>query len=278
MNFQNLNRGHFANLGSNLLDRLSNAYERIAGSSDYRKNDNDLRVIQAAVVTVSAGATGFTNAFAHRDRIGDVAAFGLALLIVAFVERFYFVLRHGLTSVYKAGKQRFYAMVCYRAIQATMILNAMILTAWIVGFSVPPWLDLWNHWSIAVHFALALIGVQAVRDSDAVIENRMLELKAATARQDIITLRKAAAIGSPLALLSARVRGIFDAIALSFRLLWSGGGFSKKYIEQINQIAAEQYGYLDALPTSVPATTSSAPRKPGFVPQDSSPKAPARWI
>ena len=106
----------------------------------------------------------------------------------------------------------------------------------------------------------------------------MLELKAATARQDIITLRKAAAIGSPLALLSARVRGIFDAIALSFRLLWSGGGFSKKYIEQINQIAAEQYGHLDALPTLVPATTLPTQRKPGFAPQEPSPKAPARWI
>ena len=97
------------------------------------------------------------------------------------------------------------------------------------------------------------------------------------ARQDIITLRKAAAIRSPLALLSARVRGIFNAIALSFRLLWSGGGFSKKYIEQINQIAAEQYRHLDALPSAPPGGSAlPAQRKPGFVSQ--SPKAPARWI
>ena len=158
-------------------------------------------------------------------------------------------------------------MVCYRAIQATMILNAMILTAWVVGFPVPPWLEVWNRWSIAVHFGLALIGVQAVRDSDSVIENRMLELKAQTARQDIITLRKAAAIGSPLALIAARTRGIFDAVALSFRSLRSGGGFSKEYVEQINQIAAEQYGHLDALPTS-PTTTLPVQRKPGFVSQN----------
>jgi hypothetical protein len=276
VNIQNLNRGYFSAVGSNLRDRLGNAYEWIAAGSDYKKNTRDLRIIQAAVVTVSAIATGFTNGYAHRDRIGDEASFGLAVLIVAFVERFYFVLRHGLTTTYQAGKQRFYALLCYRAIQITMILNGAILTAYIVSLAVPAWLELWNHWSIAFHFGLALIGVQAVRDSDAVVENQMLELKAATARQDIVTLRKAAAIGSPLALLSARVRGIFDAIALSFRLLWSSGGFSKKYIEQINQIATEQYGYLDALPTSVPATTSPAPRKPGFVSQ--SPKAPARWI
>jgi hypothetical protein len=102
----------------------------------------------------------------------------------------------------------------------------------------------------------------------------MLELKAQTARQDIITLRKAAATGSPLAIVSARVRGIFDAIALSFRLLFSGGGFSKKYVEQINQIAAEQYGHFDALPPASGQTELPAQRKPNFVSQ--SPKAPAR--
>ena len=47
------------------------------------------------------------------------AGFGLAVLIVAFVERFYFVLRHGLTTVYQAGKQRFYVMICYRGIRGT---------------------------------------------------------------------------------------------------------------------------------------------------------------
>ncbi len=49
-------------------------------------------------------------------------------MIVAFVERFYFVLRHGLTSVYQAGKQRSYALLCYRAIQITMILHGAIVT------------------------------------------------------------------------------------------------------------------------------------------------------
>jgi hypothetical protein len=269
-----LNRGQFENFGAGLRDRIGNVYQEIAAAGDYKKNVRDLRVIQWAVVTVSAIATGFTNGFAHRDRIGDEASFGLAVLIVAFVERFYFVLRHGLTTVYQAGKQRFYALLCYRGIQITMILNAAILAAYIVGLEVPAWLQLWNHWSIAFHFGLALIGVQAVRDSDSVVANRILELKAATARQDLITARKATAIGSPLALIAANLRGFFDAVGLSFRLLFSGGGFSKKFMEQINQVAAEQYAHIDALPDARP--TQALPRRPGFVSQP--PKSPAPWI
>lgn len=252
MNVQNL--GRVENLG--VRERIGNAYERIAGSDDYKKNENSLRIIQFAVVSLSAIATGWVNAIAHEDRLGFLGAHALAFLVALFVERFYFVLRHGLTTTYKSGKQRFYAMFCYRAIQITMILNCCILTAQIVGFPVPEWLQVWNHWSLVVHFALALLGVQAVRDSDAVIENRMLELKAETARQDLVTLRKAAAIGSPLALAAAKMRGFFDAIGLSFRLLFSKGGFSKEYIEQINQVAREQYGHLDVVQ---PTTT----RRPG---------------
>src|SRR5262245_700792 len=274
----NLNRGQVSDFAHNVRDRVGNAYEQLAGTDTYKRNDNQLRIIQVAVVIVSAVATGFTNAFAHRERIGDAGAGVLALLIIVFVERFYFVLRDGLTNTYTSGKQRFYAMICYRVIQASMVLNATILTAWIVGFPVPWWLDWWNHWSIVCHFALALLGVQAVRDSDAVVENKMLELKAATARQDIVTIRKGAAFGSPLALLAARVRGFFDSVSLSFRLLFSGGGFSKKFMEQINQVAREQYGHLDAVTTAPPAS-SILPRRPGFVAsQDRGPNSPRNWI
>jgi len=107
-----------------------------------------------------------------------------------------------------------------------------------------------------------------------VVANRILELKAATARQDLITARKATAIGSPLALIAANLRGFFDAVGLSFRLLFSGGGFSKKFMEQINQVAAEQYAHIDALPDARP--TQALPRRPGFVSQP--PKSPAPWI
>lgn len=245
MNILNLNRGHFENLSGGIRDRVGNAYERLAGTDDYQKNERNLKLIQVCVVTVSAVATGFVNSLSHVERLGWPLAIGLALLITGFVEKFFFTLRHGLTTVYKSGAQRLYAQLWYRILQATMILNVALLGVWIVGISPPEWLLLYNHYSIGIHFAAALIGVTMVRDADAVIQNRILELRAETGRQDLITARRAAAIGSPLALIAAKVRGLFDAIALSFRLLFSGGGFSKKYMAQLAEVEREQYGYLD---------------------------------
>jgi hypothetical protein len=278
MNEQNLTPGKYSEFTS-ARGKIQNAYDKIAGGNNYQKNARDLRVIQWSVVTVSAIATGFTNGFAHRAKIGDELSLVLAVLIIVFVERFYFVLRHGLTTTYQAGKQRFFAWICYRAIQVTMILNGAILTAYIVGLAVPAWLELWNHWSIAFHFALALIGVQAVRDSDAVVENQMLELKAATARQDLITARRVSAIGSPFALIAARIRGMLDAVALSFRLLFSGGGFSKQYMADLAQAEREQFSYIDLTPATGQQTqTLPARQTPGFVTQNPGPKSPRNWI
>src|SRR5262249_22967428 len=92
-----------------LKDKIKNIYERIAGETDYQKNSNSLKLIQICVITVSAMATGYVNAFAHKDRLGFVGAILLAALITGFVEKFYFTLRHGLNTIYKAGKQRFFA-------------------------------------------------------------------------------------------------------------------------------------------------------------------------
>jgi hypothetical protein len=234
---------------SRLNSALDNAYERLANTSDYQKNENNLKLIQVCVVTISAIATGFVNSLAHVERLGWPVAIGLALLVTGFVEKFYFTLRHGLTTVYKNGKQRLYASIWYRLLQATMVLNATLLGLWIVGIEPPAWLLFYNHYSIGIHFAAALIGVSAVRDSDAVIENRMLELKAETARQDLITARKTAAIGNPLVLIFAKLRGFFDAVSLSFRLLFQGGGFAKSYVEQIETIAKTQYAHLDNITT-----------------------------
>ncbi|HEX5080636.1 MAG TPA: hypothetical protein VFY40_01225 [Blastocatellia bacterium] len=116
-----------------IRSRFKNAYERIAGSDDYERNQNSLRVIQVCVITISACATGFVNAFAHRERLGWVGASLLAILITGFVEKFYFALRHGLTTIYKSRKQRFFASLCCRVIQISMILNAGILAAWVTG-------------------------------------------------------------------------------------------------------------------------------------------------
>ena len=248
-----------------LRGKLSNVYDSIAGSDDYKRNQANLRLIQICVVTVSAIATGYVNAFAHKERLGLPLALLLADLIMGFVEKFFFTLRHGLTTTYKAGKQRFIAQLCYRGIQITMILNAAVLCAWIVGLELPEYLSLWYRWSVAVHFGLALVGVTAVRDSDAVIANRMLELKAGTARQDIVTLRKAAAIGNGAVLLAAKVRGLLDAVGLAVKLLLNKSSFSKDYLSQIDQIAREQFDHIDGL-----SGLNLPGNQPALIPRDSS--------
>ncbi len=115
---------------SRIGSRIENIYDRIAGNDDYQRNDRSLTLIQFFVISVSAVATGCVNAFAHKDRIGWIGAGLLAVLIIGFVERFYFTLRHGLQTTYKSGMQRLAAKLCYRVIQITMILNAAVLCAW----------------------------------------------------------------------------------------------------------------------------------------------------
>ncbi len=177
--------------------RIENIYERIAGADDYQRNDRSLTLIQFCVITVSAVATGCVNAFAHKNRIGWIGAGLLAILIIGFVEKFYFTLRHGLQTTYKSGT----------------------LCVWITGETMPPLLESWNRYSIVIHFMLALLGVTAVRDSDAVATHRRLELKAEAARQDLVTLRKATMLGNPLVLFAAKLRGFLDGVRLARELI-----------------------------------------------------------
>ncbi len=216
-----------------IRSRIKNAYERIAGSDDYARNQRSLGLIQVCVITISACATGFVNAFAHRERLGWVGASLLAILITGFVEKFYFALRHGLTTIYKSRKQRFFAGFCCKIIQITMILNAGILCAWVVGAELPELLRLYNQYTIAIHFSLALIGVSAVRDSDAVVEDRIRKLKAEAVQEDILTTRKAAINDNPLVLAAARLRGFLDGVSLAVTLLRDKPDLSAGDLKQI---------------------------------------------
>jgi hypothetical protein len=211
---------------SGIGSRIENIYERIAGADDYQRNDRSLTLIQFCVITVSAVATGCVNAFAHKDRIGWLGSGLLAILIIGFVEKFYFTLRHGLQTTYKSGTQRLAAKLSYHALQITIALNAAVLCAWITGDSLPPLLERWNRYSIVLHFIIALLGVTAVRDSDAVATHRRLELKAETARQDLVTLRKAAMLGNPLVLVAAKLRGFLDGVRLARELIVDKSGCS----------------------------------------------------
>jgi hypothetical protein len=202
-----------------IRNRIESIYDRIAGGDDYQRNDKNLRLIQFCVITMSAAATGFVNAFAHRERLGWIGATLLAALITGFVEKFYFTLRHGLVTIYKSRKQRFAAKLCYHVIKASMIMNATILCAWVAGVTLPGFLQFWYRWAIALQFGLALLGVSAVRDYDAVAESRIRELKADAAREDIVTIRSAAVSDNPFLLLAAKLRGWLDGASLAYKLL-----------------------------------------------------------
>jgi hypothetical protein len=235
-----------ANDVSGIRSRIESIYDRIAGDDDYQRNESKLRLIQVCVITVSAIATGCVNAFAHKDRIGWVGAGVLAILITGFVEVFYFTLRHGLSTTYKSGMQRLAATLCYRTIQITMILNAAVLCAWVTGVKMLPLLASWNRWSIAVHFSLALVGVAAVRDSNPVAAHKILELKAETAKQDLITLRKAAMLGNPLLLFAAKLRGLLDGAKLARELLGGRADLPPNYVSQIDEITNALPGQINS--------------------------------
>jgi hypothetical protein len=235
---------------SEIRSQLKNVYHWIAGNDEYHKNQGRLNMIQWCVITVSALATGGTNAFAHKEKLGYLGASVLALLITSFVEVFYFTLHHGLGTVYK-GVQRVAAVICYRTIQATMVLNGAVLCTWVVGESAPPFLSAWNRWSIVVHFTLALIGVSAVRDSDPVKAHAILELKAETSKQDIETLRKAAAFGNPAVLLAAKLRGFLDGMKMAHKLLTDSSGLppvSDRHDDEFGRIPGRNGLYLAELP------------------------------
>jgi hypothetical protein len=242
---------------SGIGSRIGNIYERIAGNDDYQRNDRSLMLIQTCVITVSAIATGCVNAFAHKDKIGWIGAGLLAILIIGFVEKFYFTLRHGLATTYKSGPQRLVAKTCYHALQITMTLNAAVLCAWVTGESLPPLLERWNRYSIAIHFILALLGVTAVRDTDAVATHRRLELKAETARQDLVTLRKATMLGNPLVLFAAKLRGFLDGVKLARELLGDRSGYptseGAKRADGIDHIAGWSVLYLPGESRAEPA-------------------------
>lgn len=254
----------YQQLRDRAIGAADNAYEKLSRTNDYQRNARNLKVIQFCVVTLSACATGIVNSLAHIERLGQPIAIALAIAVTGFVEGYYFVLRHGLTTVYKSGRQRMWASICYRAIQATMVLNAALLSCYVVGFEIPWQLEWWNHYSILAHFTIALIGVSLVRDSDSVVAHRMLVLKAETSREDLITARRAAAMGSPLVLMFAWIRGFLDSISIAVRLLFRSGGFPKSYVEQVETIAKTQFAELDAGPRSrpSPAPPSTFPKGP----------------
>src|SRR5262245_53627389 len=197
---------------------MPSIYERIAGSNQYQITDRRLKLISWSVVTLSAISTGYVNGFSHRAQVGYWGAAGLAILTFLIVEGGLFTIEEGLREVFKGVTQRLLAWLCKWIIKGTMVMNAAYLCAIIAAVDPPPWLLEWNHWAFAVHFGVGLVLIAMIRDADPVIAARMLRLRSEMAQEDHIITRMAAAVGSPIALLGAKMRGFFDGLGLGWRL------------------------------------------------------------
>jgi hypothetical protein len=78
-----------------------------------------------------------------------------------------------------------------------------------------------------------------------VVAHRILELKAETAKQDLITLRKAAMFGNPLVLFAAKLKGLLDGVRLARELLSGKADLPAGYASQIGEIKREQIEQID---------------------------------
>lgn len=216
-------------------------YEQLSQGNDYKRVAAKLKAIDLSAATLAAVATAQTNGFSHRDTIGFYGALLLAVLTFFIVEGCVFTLNDGLHTTFKGGAQRTLATLTIWLIRATMILNGAALCCWIAARPCPVWLTTWTSWAFAFHLGVALIAIPLIRQFDPVVAHRMLELKAETAREDLIVIRRAAAIGGTLASGAARVRGLFDQVGVAWNLLISNQGFGKKFVAEMNKIAAERY-------------------------------------
>jgi len=68
------------------------------------------------------------------------------------------------------------------------------------------------------------------------VAHKILELKAETAKQDLITLRKAAMLGNPLVLFAAKLRGLIDGARLARELLGGKVDLPADYVGQTDEV------------------------------------------
>lgn len=242
---------------------FKNSYEKLAASPDYKKVEWMLRLIKWSVYVLSGVSTAFVNGLSHASVIGLWPAIGLGVLTFAIVELSLIAIEKGLQTCFKGGSQRTWAWLTKILLKATMVCNAGWVAWHINGGSPPYWLDFWAHWSFVVHFGAGLILVPIIHDADPVVQNRMLELRAETSQTDQIILRLSAAIGSPFALMGAKLRGALDGLALGWNLLWNKEGFDgQKYIANLNSESRKNFAYVEGNrqigPGSNLASSSSA--------------------
>lgn len=245
---------------------FQSSYEKLAGSKTYKNVDLRLKLISWSVITLSALATACVNGWSHRDVIGVPGAICLAILVFVIVEAALLTVEEGLRTTFKGGSQRLLAWLGKWLIKLTMISNAAYLCTMITGTTPPELLLFWNRWSFAVHFGIGLVLIPMIRDADPVIAARMLRLKAETAQEDQIINRMAAAVGSPFALIGARMRGFLDGLVLGFKLLGNREGFNRaEYVRNLNALANEHFKFAEGGEPPQIAPPAHQPAMPGPV-------------
>jgi len=215
-----------------------NVYERLSKSSAQILNSRALDIASIALTTLSAIATAYVNAMAHKEVIGISASIGLALLIFCVVEGTLLISNHGLLNVYTNNRQRMWATTAYWIIKLAMWLNIAILCCRLGKYPLPDWLDIWNRWSIAVHAAIGLLLIDLIRNNDSVKQHRMAELRTQTAERDALTARMLNSYGSGLIWASA-LRGKLDSLGGACRILFSRSEFPVMIRDAVQNLVKE---------------------------------------
>lgn len=246
---------------------LNNVYEKLAATSAQIWNSRALFIASVALTTLSAVATAYVNAMTHETVIGFWPAVGLAILIFCIAEGTLLISNHGLLNVYTHNRQRFWATIAYWGIKIALWLNIAILCCYVGQIPLPYWLAFWNKWSIALHAGIGLILIDLIRNNDSVKQNKMAELRAATAEQDALTARLLKSYSTGIIWASA-LRGVLDGLLGAWKILRIRSGFPGKISERIQNIIddrvqnvingkSQNIRLVGPAPTQVPFRTSN---------------------
>jgi hypothetical protein len=219
--------------------KLNNVYQKLATTSAQIWNSRALFIASLALTTLSAVATAYVNGMGHEPVIGFWPAVGLAILIFCIAEGTLLISNHGLLNVYTHNRQRFWATVAYWGIKIAMWLNIAILCCYVGQIPLPYWLAFWNKWSIALHAGIGLILIDLIRNNDSVKQNKMAELRAATAEQDALTARLLKSYSTGI-IWASSLRGVLDGLWGAWKILWIKSLFPVKIAERIQNVINER--------------------------------------
>jgi hypothetical protein len=239
--------------------QLNDAYQKLAKTSAHVWNSRALAIASIALTTLSAIATAYVNSMVHKEVIGLYPAIGLAVLIFFIAEGTLLISNHGLLNVYTHNRQRFWATVAYWAIKIALWLNIAVLCCYLGQLPLPDWLAFWNKWSIALHAAIGLILIDLIRNNDSVKQDKIAQLRAATAEQDALTARLLNSYTSGMLWASA-LRGKIDGWRSAWKILRISSKFPEQISERIQNVIdgrQQNVRLVGPAPSQAPLRTSA---------------------